>query len=468
MKLACLSLAPLLLAGPAAAQKSPVSGPVWDQIRLLRSSSADRREQAALALAGMAERAQPAARYLIEALDDPEVPVYVSAGYALVRIGPAALPAMQKALAEGNDTIRAEVSHILERMGRAGRPAVPALVAALDEGSATTRESVATALGSLLDGASGPVPEGTAEALVRLLSHESTPQLSHARAAAALSLGKLGAGAAAAVPALLQGLEDRDPRVRTACAWALGGGYFEPTPARWMRMRERRAGVLLAPESVVPALILALEDQDPAVCWASAQSLAGYAEAGRPAMTRLRALIGDVEPGADEAEGDTALLERFRLRRPAGESGMLRVPAHPSMVPRLMTIAFRAAPPRDASAPETPQDAPAPGVIRVPASPESVASATPPPLRPDLELHRSVVRLHAAAALWELGEESAPAAVVAVLRDDPNAAARELAAMFLGRMATPEAIPVLSAALEDDDPQVREAADLALRAIDRR
>jgi len=466
MKLASMSLAPLLLASAAVAQ-TPVSGPVWDQVRLLRSGSAEKREQAALALAAMAERAEPAARYLIEALDDPEVPVYVAAGFALARIGSPALPAMQKALGESNDTIRAEVSHILERMGRTARPALPALVEALDGGSASTRESVATALASILDGSREPAPAGTADALGRLRAHESTPMFSHARAAAALGLGKLGAGAATAVPALLQGLADRDPRVRTACAWALGGGYFEPTPARWMRLRRSRAGILLAPEDVVPALIVALEDGDPAVRWASAQSLAGYGEAAKPAMTRLRALVGQVELGADgDDQADALLLERFRLRRPAEEHGMLRVPASPSMVPRLMAIAFRASQPA-AEAP--PAEAPlGPDVILAPASEPSAAAAPPPAPRPDLELHRSVVRLHAAAALWDLGDHSASSAVVAVLKDDPNAAARELAAMFLGRMATPEAIPVLSAALEDDDAQVREAADLALEAIDRR
>lgn len=464
MKLALLSLAPLLLAAPAAAQ-SPLSGPVWEQIRLLGSRSAEKREQAALALAGMGERAKPAARYLIEALDDPEVPVYVAAGFALARIGRAALPELQKALRDGNDITRAEVSHILERMGPAARPAVPALIAALDQGSASARESLATALGSLLDGDGEPAPEGAVEALVRLLSHEGGPPYSHARAAAALSLGKLGADAADSVPALLQGLEDRDPRVRTACAWALGGGHFEPTPARWLRPREQPGGIRLAPESAVPALILALDDHDPAVCWAAAQSLAGYGDAAQPATPRLRALVGEVEAGARDGAADAALLERFRLRRPAG-GGMLRVPARPSMVPRLMTIAFRAAEPAAPLADTT--AGPEPGVIRVPASDPGADPALPAPSRPDLELHRSVVRLHAAAALWALGDRRASAAVVGVLRDDESAAARELAAMFLGRMGTPEAIPVLSAALEDDDWQVREAAALALRAVDRR
>jgi HEAT repeat protein len=131
------------------------------------------------------------------------------------------------------------------------------------------------------------------------------------------------------------------------------------------------------------------------------------------------------------------------------------------MVPRLMTIAFRAAQPEPAPStePEPLPEAEAEPVL------EPALPAAP---RPDLELHLSVVRLHAAAALWDLGDRSSSSAVVAVLRDDPNAAARELAAMFLARMATPEAIPVLSAALEDEDWQVREAAALALRAMDRR
>jgi HEAT repeat protein len=152
MKLLLLAVSPLLLAVPA--QQSRIEGPVWDLIRQLRSGSPEKREQAALALAAMEGRAQPAARYLIDALDDEEVPVYVAAGFALARIGSAALPELQKALGEGHDTIRAEVAHILERMGPRALPATPALVAALGQGSPSSRESVATALGAIVDGSS--------------------------------------------------------------------------------------------------------------------------------------------------------------------------------------------------------------------------------------------------------------------------------------------------------------------------
>ena len=64
-----------------------------------------------------------------------------------------------------------------------------------------------------------------------------------------------------------------------------------------------------------------------------------------------------------------------------------------------------------------------------------------------------------------LGEVSALDTLTRQVTTNDHAMVRELAALLLGQSGASEAVPALSAALSDDDWQVREAASTALSRI---
>jgi HEAT repeat protein len=454
------------MAGTAFAQ---VDRALWDEIRNLGDRHAEVRERAALELAALGADARAAVPYLIAMLRDEQVQVYVAASFALERIGEVALPELSRALREKDTTTRVEVARIVSRLGPRALDAVPALVHALESGDPLVREAMAAALGGVVDDAANALEPELAAAvvagLVGSLDHRSLDSReTYACAAAATTLGKLGAHAAPAVPALVAQLADEDPRVRTAAAWALGGGYLEPTQTRWMAPRETRAGIGNASGPTVSALTIALDDVDPSVRWSAAQALGGLGAAAAPAIPRLWALVRE-SVASESLEDGVPQFQPAQVARAAVLSvsvgGILRIPA--SSGSRVV---------RRVDGPTGPVDwsrAPS-GALRIPVgarAPTPQVSATGPSVRRTLDLHDSVVRLHAAATLCELGEEQAASVLTQVLREDENAAARELAVLLLRRLRPSGTAAALSAARQDGDWQVREAASAALAELGR-
>jgi HEAT repeat protein len=76
-----------------------------------------------------------------------------------------------------------------------------------------------------------------------------------------------------------------------------------------------------------------------------------------------------------------------------------------------------------------------------------------------------VVRCHAALALGSLGDERALMPLISVLHGDPYNVARRSAANSLGEIGSLKALRALKAAREDPDPQVRMAAESAVKRI---
>lgn len=163
------------------------------------------------ALTGLLEDADPkvrlAAAYALSAIDPnaarAALPVLESAagsqpgGYfdsqALGKLGPAAVPALVKALGRTNQSDRKAAAWQLSRFGAASAPAIPALIGLLEDESDEVREAAARALGEI-----NSQPELVVPALAKLLKDE----LPNVISTAAGALEQFGPRAKSALPAL--------------------------------------------------------------------------------------------------------------------------------------------------------------------------------------------------------------------------------------------------------------------------
>jgi HEAT repeat protein len=205
-------------------------------------------------------------------LKDPDATVRAAAAAMLGRLAePSAVPALVQAVADSSAGVRAQAVEALAALGdRGGRPAILAALRDPEEG---VREAAALALGQLGDGA----------AVEPLFETLGDPDWCLRRAAAQ----SLGGFADARAAQALQRLATQDPHwcVRRAAVCAMG----------------RRAD-----QSLVPALIPALEDEHWSVRSAAHESLvavtrqklAGDAEAWRAWWARQPG--GGAQPGAKE------------------------------------------------------------------------------------------------------------------------------------------------------------------------
>jgi HEAT repeat protein len=197
----------------------------------------------------MGPAAQAAIPRLIEALQDADVSVAHTAATALE-----SMVGVKKAAGPATDASPASPSV---------SPALSTLISGLKHGDASVRWRAAVALGGLGAGAVAAVPE-----LVELLDDETEL----IRWEAAKALGKMGAAAKDAVPALAATLHgQQDAIVRRSAAEALG-----------------RIGA--GADDGVPALIAALKDTDAAVAGASEQALLRI---GRGAVSALIEAVKD-------------------------------------------------------------------------------------------------------------------------------------------------------------------------------
>jgi HEAT repeat protein len=206
----------------------PVAIPAM--LAALEHKDAKVRQHVAEGLGKMGRSARSALPALAEALQDKDKGVRAAAAYAMAAIGPAAehVAPLLRALADEDSIVRFAAARALGRIGPAARKAGPALVKALDDKEVAY--PAAEALARI-----GP-PREAIPAFIRLLKKDDAAnkgRLLYAegeRREAANALGKIGPAAAAAVPALIERLQDKtetgpglfSPNIRGAAARALG------------------------------------------------------------------------------------------------------------------------------------------------------------------------------------------------------------------------------------------------------
>jgi HEAT repeat protein len=338
------------LAFLALGESRPVSG---DALRALVAALSDPdkdlRPAAALALAGVGDRAVPPLRDALKAKN-------AGAATALGLIGaPAANPAapdLVAVLGDDDKELRIAAHHALVRIGA---PAVPALAADLPGADLRRWYSISVALGKIGPDAKGAVPALTAglkhddkgvrvlavQALAKIepgneslkpLLGEAVPALAEVlrqqdgglRAWAAQSLGSIGPDARGAEPALTAALADSDGAVRAAAADALGrigpreAAAFTGLVAAQCDAGEAvraaaRGSLTRLGKAAVPALVDSLKDPSAEVRAASAESLGRIgADAVPDLMPATRAADERVRRGAV-----TALAKAGPAARPA-------------------------------------------------------------------------------------------------------------------------------------------------------
>jgi HEAT repeat protein len=283
--------------------------------------------------------------------------------------------------------------------------------------------------------------------------------------AAVAALGYI--GDAAAVPVLLEALDDAE--LRRAAAEALGQIGTPSVPGllkRWaMRMRRCAAAAAAALGAIgdataVPGLLAALDDADAEVRRAAVEALGEIGDAA--AVPGLLAALGD----ADEVR------EGLRLRR-WGRSAMRQPCRAAGSAARCVVVGACG---NGGALGEIGDQAAVPGLLRALGDAEwevrwAAAKAlgwigdavAVPGLLAALRDANAYVRQAAAKALGQIGDAAAVPGLLAALRD-ADAGVRQAAAAALGEIGAP-AVPGLLAALGDADADVRRAAAKALRNL---
>jgi HEAT repeat protein len=168
------------------------------------------------------------------------------------------------------EDMQIEMRQICARMlaGAPGAEVVRALIKALSDPAREVRKDAATSLARIAREA--PDTPGLGDALGRLITYAYTaePELQHASIDA---LGRL--GNTAAVPPLLECVENQDPVVRSLALNGLG-----------RLLKQHMINVPLqmsgadAPDNPIETMIARLQDSDPMVVRAAAKALAGLAD----------------------------------------------------------------------------------------------------------------------------------------------------------------------------------------------
>jgi hypothetical protein len=150
---------------------------------------------------------------LIEALKEESDAAPRNAAYAFNRIGRPAVPALLEAARDTDPKVRARALDILGDLGLSAAEAAGSLLDGLQDEAEEPRRRAAEALGTAAQ-QSGEI----AAPLGRALQSDPSAEV---RRNAALSLARLGLRAAAAVPALAQGMTDENHYVRGFSVYAL-------------------------------------------------------------------------------------------------------------------------------------------------------------------------------------------------------------------------------------------------------
>ena len=251
------------------------------------------------ALGEVGPRAAAAVPALMEVLQSDENTLVQScAAEALGKIDdPKAIPALITALENEDDSVQLSAVDALEASGHKANAAVPALIRVVNDNGANGWLA-AKALGAIdAEGVSTPT-------LIKAIGNKS-PQM---RRFAAYGLNHLGRKAAMAAEALHDGLQDRDPGARIACAlayWSVTGKAEETvsvlrsaiqTTDHWaerMWAADALAEIGPAADGAVPDLIACLKSNAQHVVTSSAKALGEIGPSAASAVPVLTAQLKD-------------------------------------------------------------------------------------------------------------------------------------------------------------------------------
>lgn len=180
-------------------------------VQALTQGDRQRRIEAAGDLALLGPAAKEAAPALARLLKDDDTLVRIHAAEALAKIVAGHRPAIAvlgDALKDREPRVRQAAARALARIGPGARTATTALVEGLKYADDPVRLTFIEALGAIGD-------EKAVPALIETL------QTSTLRLTAAEALGNIGPAARKAVPALVEGLSDKDRNFRWSCAVSL-------------------------------------------------------------------------------------------------------------------------------------------------------------------------------------------------------------------------------------------------------
>jgi HEAT repeat protein len=257
------------------------------------------RAELARALSGFGEAAVP---FLIKGLNDPSSNVRKTSASALSEMGvgaKVAVSALSRLLRKDDDRyVRCSAAFALGQLGVVAREAVPDLVAALSDAEQSVRVLAAHALWKIQE------RPAAIHALVNVFETAAWPD----RLDAARTLGKIGAGAKDAVPALIQGLQDKDEAVARCAAESLGevgpaARAAIPALVRMLKDTTRpncRPSASLAlsclGEATIPVWIEALKDKDAFARKEAARVVGRYGRAAQGAKGALVNTLKDTDP----------------------------------------------------------------------------------------------------------------------------------------------------------------------------
>ncbi|MEQ1859261.1 MAG: HEAT repeat domain-containing protein [Chthoniobacteraceae bacterium] len=333
--------------------------------------------------------------------------VIVRMGYALTRIGPAAIPPLIEGLRSQDTMLRSGAARALGGMGAAANEAIPALIENLGHGDPGVKQEVVDALGAI--GAAAK-PK-----LVEALAWNEPGQ----RSTAALALGAMGRTAQdAAAPMLARLKAESDATVRVSLLTAL------PRVGADARL-------------LVPALIDGMKDEHEPIRHAATNGLLTLSSARAQIVKELGALVRDANP----AWSERAVYVLGRLGTSAG-----------SAVPAILEVIAKQSPPSQKYLDALVQIG-EPAVAPMLAAFEKAKPA-------NLGRDHWVVQ-----CLQQMG--GLGAAPIARNLAHPSAAVRFLAVRSLAALGADAGavVPGLLKALEDDDLHVRSAALAALVAV---
>lgn len=238
-----------------------------------------------------------AAAALVHAMKHQADPVRRAAVAHLGKLGPAAVPAVRRALADDkNPAVRQAAVQALAALAGPSPDAAGALVAALDDPDATIRTVAIHEISALGDAARPGVAR-----ITKSLTSESEPE----RAAAVEALARLGPVAADAEGALVRTATAPEDPLHAEAALALArvapaspGTADALLPLLRAGSREQRfrtldalAQVAAPPEKRVPALSALLDEPDNDLRLRAVAALEGIGPAARPAAAQLARMV---------------------------------------------------------------------------------------------------------------------------------------------------------------------------------
>ncbi|MEK6303708.1 MAG: HEAT repeat domain-containing protein [Acidobacteriota bacterium] len=271
---------------PAESEQDGLAEPAADAVvaTLLHAlSDSDKGVRSSSASALKSAPALPAIAGLIVALQDPEASVRRNAAGALARRDAGdAVPRLIQLMRDPDNEVRSAARNALGAIGPG--KAAAALAGALKHQDGNIRVGATLILYNF-----GLYPKALI-ALVEALKDQDAS----VRSTALLSILSFAKGPdwKSAIPALIEALENADQRVRYRAALALSG--VKPGEQRYPDFGQLPESVIpILPGPVIPILMDALKDQDPAVRSQAAWALAGIGPAAKAAVPALIESIED-------------------------------------------------------------------------------------------------------------------------------------------------------------------------------